>query len=118
LAGRGPWGNPERLKRIRTHGHFTHRPAPTCSQCGKVLDAWYALQPGTKPHPSNPREPQISICAECGTLHEFVGHPKRLRLQRLEGEELVLALADPTIKKARGLILIQRALRSVKRARQ
>jgi hypothetical protein len=44
-------------------------------------------------------------------LHEFVGHPKRLRLQRLEGEELALALAHPEIKKVRGLVLMERALR-------
>jgi hypothetical protein len=108
---RGPWGNPERLERIRTRGRFTHRPTPVCSQCGKVLDAWLAIEPGTEPHPSRPGERQISICSECGTLHEFVGHPKRLQLQRLEGDELILALAHPVIKKARGLILIHKALR-------
>jgi hypothetical protein len=107
---RGPWGNPERLKRIRTRGHFTHRPPPVCSQCSAVLDDWTALEPGTEPRPSGSGERHISICAECGTLHEFVGNPRRLRLQRLEGEELVLALAHPTIKKARGLIMMERAV--------
>jgi hypothetical protein len=111
---RGPWGNPERLKRIRTRGRFTHRPGPTCSQCGKVLDAWTALEPGSSPKPSTPNERQISICIKCGTLHEFVGDPKRLQLQRLEGEELVLALANPTIKKARREVLIARALREAR----
>jgi hypothetical protein len=76
-----------------------------------VLDAWFALELGTEPQPSRPEERQISICSECGTLHEFVGHPKRLRLQRLEGEELVLALAaNPTIKEVRREIMIERAV--------
>jgi hypothetical protein len=96
---RGPWG------------HFTHRPAPVCSACGKMLDAWFALEPGTRPQPSAPGQRQISICIECGALHEFVGPPKRLQLKRLEGDELILALANPTVKKARGLILMDRALR-------
>jgi hypothetical protein len=114
---RGPWGDPERLKRVQVRGRFTHRPAPLCSQCGKVLDVWYALEPGNSPKPSTPNERQISICIECGTVHEFVGHPKRLQLKRLEGEELILALAArPVIKKVRGDILMDRALRSAPRA--
>jgi hypothetical protein len=112
LAGRGPWGNPERLKRVRTRGRFTHRPPPVCSECGKVLDAWTALEPSNPPKPSTPNHRQISICIECGTVHEYVGHPKRLQLKRLEGEELILALAAlPVIKKVRGKILMDRALR-------
>jgi hypothetical protein len=111
LASKNPWGDPARLKRIRTDGYFTHRPPPMCSECGAELDAWHALEPGTEPHPSRDDHRQISICIRCATLHEFVGHPKRLRLQRLEGEELALALAHPTIKRVRGLVLMERALR-------
>jgi hypothetical protein len=108
---RGPWGSPERLERIRTRGRFTHRPPPVCSQCGKVLDVWHAVEPGHAPKPSTPRDRQINICIECGTVHEFVGDPNRLQLQRLEGEELVLALAaNPTIKTLRREIMIERAL--------
>jgi hypothetical protein len=106
---RGPWGDPERLKRVQIRGQFEHG-GPFCSECHKKLDAWTALEPGTRPEPSKPNETNISICSYCGTLHAFVGHPKRLQLRRLEGDELILALANPVIKKARGWVLMHRAL--------
>jgi hypothetical protein len=71
-------------------------PSPgACADCGKELDGWTAIKPGTRPQANGKC---LSICSYYGTLHEFVGSP--LRLRRLTEDELTLALIDPTIHRA------------------
>jgi hypothetical protein len=103
---RGPWGDPARLKRIKRHGVLNPSPGP-CANCGTELDGWTAVEPGTRPARSTKADPNISICAYCGALHEYTGTP--LRHRPLTGDELTLALADPAIRRARAAIIIARA---------
>jgi hypothetical protein len=98
-----PWGDPARLKRIQRHGRLDPSPGP-CANCGKQLDGWIAIEPGTRPQANNN---SVSVCGFCGTIHEYVGSP--LRLRRLTGDELTLALADPTIRRMRAAVIIKRA---------
>ena len=57
----------------------------TCTGCGKTLDAWRAMEPGTRPRAPRKGRVAISVCAYCGTIHKFTGRP--LRLERVDGDE-------------------------------
>ena len=89
-----PWSGP----RIELSGKLTTS-SPACPQCGKTLDGFTAVElDGAHPSPGD-----TSICVYCATILEFHGEP--LALRRLEGDELILALADPSIRRARKIIL-------------
>ena len=103
MAERGPWGDPARLKRIKRHGRLNPNPGP-CTGCGNMMDGWTALEPGTRPTAGD----SFAVCWYCATVHEYVSEP--LRLRRLEGDELILALAASSeLRRARTAIIIKRA---------
>ena len=91
-----PWSGP----RIALSGRLAT--SPVCPQCGKTLDGFTsAALDGARPKPGD-----VSICFYCATVLEFCG--ESLALRRLEGDALILALADPLIRRPRRLILGRR----------
>ena len=88
-----PWSGPhmELSGRLPT--------SPVCPKCGKGLDGFTsAALDGALPKPGN-----CSICVYCATLLEYYGEP--LALRRMEGDALILALADPLVRRIRRWIL-------------
>ncbi len=80
-----PWSKPK----PELSGRLPH--APTCPKCGKELDGYTALDPGTAPKPGD-----VSLCFYCGALLKFTE-----TLQFREPDEIdgVLLRADPTINR-------------------
>ena len=97
---RSPWGGP----RQEIHRRLP-APAPHCPACGALLDTATAFElDGAYPKPGS-----ICICWYCAAVLEYHGSP--LQLRRLEGDDLILALADPWVKKTRLAMIVARARR-------
>src|SRR5271170_7548038 len=95
---------------VTERAHRLSRPEGlTCTGCGKTLDGWRAMEPGTRPHAPRKGRVAISVCSYCGTIHKFTGRP--LRLERVDGDELVLMMTHPTIKKLLRAVRILNAIR-------
>jgi hypothetical protein len=98
-AQRSPWA-----RRREIHRRLPE-PAPDCPCCGKKLDVATSIKlDGSDPVPGD-----INICWGCAAVLKFYGKP--LKLRRLEGDELILALANPSTKAARLSVIVQRATR-------
>ncbi len=94
---RSPWSG----SRIELSGKLAAS-SPMCPQCDKLIDGFTCVDnDGARPIPGD-----TSICFYCATILEFYGEP--LALRRLEGGDLIIALADPLVRLARELILAER----------
>jgi hypothetical protein len=94
-----PWSKPRR------EIHRKLAPPAYCPACGKKLDAATSLKlDGTHPKPGD-----LCICIGCAAVLQYEGSP--LRLRRLEGDDLTLALADPWVRKTRFALILARARR-------
>ena len=65
-----------------------------CPNCNKLLDGFTQIQLEGR----QPKENDISICLYCATVLTFRGSP--LKIERLEGDELIITMAHPDIKHA------------------
>ena|SRR5271167_3522625 len=85
-----PWARPGRPELTRR----LPGPAPRCPECGKLMDAATSWEfDGAWPRPGD-----VSICIYCAAPLQYHGAP--LALRRLEGEELILARANPDFRRA------------------
>jgi hypothetical protein len=94
-----PWSKPRR----EIHRKLT--PPPYCPACGKKLDAATCVElDGADPKPGD-----LGICLGCAAVLQYQGSP--LRLRRLEGDDLTIAMADPWVRKTRLALIVARARR-------
>jgi hypothetical protein len=83
-----PWGKP------KPESLHVELPPARCPSCGSLNDGATSVElDGAIPKPGD-----IAICGYCRELLQYEG--EALALVRLEGEDRVLALADPKIKAA------------------
>jgi hypothetical protein len=94
-----PWRKPRR------ESHRKLSPAPYCPACGKKLDGATSVErDGADPKPGD-----LGVCIGCAAVLQYHGSP--LRLRRLEGDDLTIALADPWVRKTRFALILARARR-------
>jgi hypothetical protein len=95
-----PWGKAPEIS-------FEIDPAPACPGCGEILSGATAVDLSGRA----PKSGDVTICLYCTAVLEFVNNEGALNLALVHGDELILALANPKIRKARQVILANRALR-------
>jgi hypothetical protein len=56
-------------------------------------------------HGAQPKAGDVGLCLYCATVLQYQGSP--LTVKAMEGDELILVLADPKIRRAQRLILTE-----------
>lgn len=97
-----PWAKPRRKFSVKLKG------APACPGCHAVLDGATSadLSGGA------PKANDLTVCCYCAAILEFTAADllsDKLALIAVTGDELILALANPTLRRVRQDILMRHA---------